>query len=74
LTLGGTERHELACSACGAPLRVMKRLTKDHPGKPMRRALAPARPPRPKRKPRRKKSRWQKAFEEALDTVEDIFD
>lgn len=31
LTLGGKMRHELKCSACGAPISQMKALRSDHP-------------------------------------------
>ncbi|WP_425098887.1 hypothetical protein [Tropicibacter sp. S64] len=72
------ERHELACSSCGAPLHEMKALKTDTP-KPVH----PARPgqapwgavPKKARKPRKKKkSLGRSLFEEAFDLIEDIFD
>lgn len=83
LVLGGKERHELACSNCGAPLHDLKMLRSDATGdrelvKPM-----PVRDPMGSRKPhkyqkkskyRRKKSLSQRFMEELWDTVEDVFD
>jgi len=40
LVLRGRERHELACSSCGAPLHEMKQL---HPARPAASATTPAR-------------------------------
>ena len=66
LVLKGRERHELACSACGAPLRELKMLK------------APAAPATPRRKPdrrrKRKPLRLRKLLHEIADAVEDIFD
>lgn len=77
LELRGRERHELACAACGAPLRVMKRLRADHGGKPARPLRPPATPQRKARcKPvkRRRKAFWREALDEVADLVEDLFD
>lgn len=79
LVLRGEGRHELSCSACGAPLHEMKALRSQRP--------APARPrhyPEPvrhpgrkRRKPARKKKRrglMSRFLEEAVDLIEDILD
>ena len=70
LRLRGRERHELACSNCGAPLHELKMLK------------APERPKvhrkeRSKPKERRKKrgrSLSQRFLSEIWDVAEDIFD
>lgn len=70
LCLRGTVRHELSCSACGAPLREMKQLKRDRPAPA---AVSPPKKPKTsRRKP--KKRRWSRLFEEAADAIEDIFD
>lgn len=69
LTLRGSERHELSCSACGAPLSTMKRLRADHADRPRR-----AKPPKPVPPLSRRKSLWRKALHEAADAIEDLFD
>ncbi|MFC3615197.1 hypothetical protein ACFORG_15640 [Lutimaribacter marinistellae] len=80
LVLRGTERHELSCSACGAPLHEMKMLPREkarnRPKAERDYVSAPrAKPPKPmKRKKKKRKSLLSKAFEEAWDIVEDIFD
>ena len=78
LVLTGKTRHELACSACGAPLHNLKQLRKDHV---VDRTLAgrPKRVPGPVSKTpgRRKKKRKglaARVFEEAFDLIEEIFD
>jgi len=69
-------RHELACSACGAPLHDLKMIPKSAKGdselvKPSR-ARAPKNV-KPKKKQKRK-SLFRDVFEEAFDLIEDIFD
>ncbi|MDU8946756.1 hypothetical protein [Ovoidimarina sediminis] len=78
LVLSGRERHELACSSCGAPLHEMKMLkaapsahsqskpSRTRPGEPRNRPV--------KRKPIKRKSRARWMLEEVWDFVEDIFD
>lgn len=70
LVLTGRDRHELACSACGAPLHVLKSLKRVpspvHPVKPLKNKS-------PKRKSR-KKSLKRRLFSEALDLFEDLLD
>ncbi|SLN40897.1 hypothetical protein [Roseisalinus antarcticus] len=84
LVLRGTERHELSCASCGAPLHDMKRL-KAVDREPVRRTAPAATPPRPghpargqvwrgKKKKSKKKSLKARAFGELWDIVEDIFD
>ncbi|QBF32500.1 hypothetical protein CFI11_14930 [Thalassococcus sp. S3] len=85
LVLNGRDRHELSCSACGAPLHDLKRLRKDKHGErdlvaasrarkqaPVYREV-PRKPPKPKKRKRRK-SILKKVFEEAFDVIEDILD
>jgi hypothetical protein len=83
LVLRGRERHELSCSACGAPLHEMKMLKVDHAGLPARPAALrtgpmaePARraPVDMPRKAKRRKGFGRRLFEEAIDLVEDILD
>ena len=83
LVLRGRERHELSCSACGAPLHEMKMLKADHAGgsarpypartgpmaEPVRRA-----PVEMPRRAKRRKGFGRRLFEEAIDLIEDIFD
>ena len=77
LTLRGKERHELACSSCGAPLHDMKMLRSDATGdrelvrKPTTRRAYSDRPVK-RKKPR--KSLKRRAFEELWDAAEDLFD
>jgi hypothetical protein len=81
-----SERHELTCSSCGAPLRNLKRMPVDVFG-PIEDGRTPRTrkksPPPPsyksegwgKTKPRkRKKSILTMALKEAFDAIEDIFD
>ncbi|MEM6826295.1 MAG: hypothetical protein AAGB18_04410 [Pseudomonadota bacterium] len=82
LVLSGKDRHELACSNCGAPLHDLKKLPSAHPGK--RELVKPSnvrssrdlRPPRERKRKKRKprKSFGRRFFEEALDVLEDILD
>lgn len=79
LTLRGRERHELACSNCGAPLHEMKMLKVPPREKPRRthRGYPSDRPwkdDRPKRRRKPKKSFTRRALEELWDIAEDIFD
>lgn len=79
MRLGGKIQHELVCGNCGAPLHTMKWLKQPKPAAPQ-----PQRRPtmrdddyrhRKRSKPRkRRKGLFQKAFEEIIDVVEDIFD
>jgi len=84
LVLTGRGRHELSCSACGAPLHEMKMLRADHaggretrPGPVRTGPMAepgrgmPAGSPR-KLKPR--KGLGRRFLKEAFDILEDIFD
>ena len=83
LVLRGRERHELSCSACGAPLHEMKMLRADHAGLPARPAplrtgpmAEPARraPVDMPRKAKRRRGFGRRLFEEAIDLIEDILD
>src|SRR6056297_2719630 len=85
LVLRGPERHELSCSACGAPLHDLKMLRADHAGdrgrgrsapsrKPVLHASERVRPHPPRRRRKARKSLGRRILEEAWDVVEDIFD
>lgn len=71
-------RHELACSACGAPLHNLKGLKSDHIDK--RKAShqpkygAPLNRQKQNKKKKKKKSGMSRFFGEAFDIIEDIFD
>lgn len=85
LILRGRDRHELTCSACGAPLHDLKMLRADHKGqrelvKPRpNHARAPARHDRPYRsydddyrKPKKRKGKRRKSFKRKF--FEEAFD
>ncbi len=83
LVLTGQGRHELSCSACGAPLHNLKMLKSNHaersPSEHAFRGKAkkPKKPTQPNHKRSKKKKRegigaW--LAEEIWDAVEDIFD
>ena len=76
--LTGLNRHELACSSCGAPLHDLKMLPKKKTGdRELVRPSAIRQPDRPKpakKKYKKRKSRWKDLFEDAFDIIEDIFD
>ncbi|MBK0326521.1 hypothetical protein I5535_04360 [Rhodobacteraceae bacterium F11138] len=83
LVLRGQIRHELACSACGAPLHELKMLRQDPagaahavPGRSKSRKQARiSRRPVKKSKPRKKRrGLMYKMLEEAWDVVEDLLD
>jgi len=83
LSLRGKERHELACSNCGAPLHEMKMLRQDARGE--RELVRPSKVRKSERKSkkhrapkkykkRRRKSFLQELISEAADEIFDIFD
>ena len=90
LVLSGRERHELACSNCGAPLHELKHLRSDARGD--RELVPPSKVRKGKRddrkhrasksdkgKYRKKKRSWLRdladdLFDDVLDDVLDIFD
>ncbi len=90
LVLRGQVRHELACSACGAPLHELKMLRRDPVADPARSpsgrpppaartnpGAAPSRKSvkKARHKPRKKrKGLIYKLMEEAWDAVEDLLD
>lgn len=86
LRLAGQERHELACSSCGAPLHNLKMLPlgveqpRARGATPSRKTPKPVHPKQPHPKARKvKKSKKRKGFlrdlmEEAWDVIEDVFD
>lgn len=86
LVLKGKVQHELACSACGAPLHNLKKLPTDRPKSAERELIGGAvfrdradsarnRSEKPRKAKRRKVGGWgRKLLEEIWDEVEDIFD
>lgn len=84
LVLTGTDRHELSCATCGAPLHDLKMLRVDHTRdrarvkpSPLHRweeAPAQAQRPSPPRPKKRRKGFKRRFLEEAFDLIEDIFD
>lgn len=81
LKLTARHGHELACGSCGAPLHQMKALKQSRPERARRPRRdhdgygnRPSGPPRRKVRRKPRKSLWKKAFEEAFDLIEDIFD
>ncbi|MDJ0637657.1 MAG: hypothetical protein QNJ20_02390 [Paracoccaceae bacterium] len=79
LILRGKERHELACSNCGAPLHEMKMLRTDVRGD--RELVRPSRvradnyaPYKRRKKKKKTKSLSRRFMEEVWDAAEDIFD
>lgn len=81
LTLNGRERHELACSNCGAPLHELKKLRSDAGGDRELVRQSPVRMDnrddlrRGKKKKRKKqKSLAQRFFDVAEDVLDEIFD
>ena len=83
LSLRGNERHELACSNCGAPLHEMKMLrTAAVESRDQKRSM-PTRgqtskqgdwDQRRRKKKKKTKSLKRRFFEEVFDAAEDIFD
>ena len=86
LVLRGRERHELACSSCGAPLHNLKMLPKPvetvarptpvplpREGASHLRAMSRTRPKRQEKR-RKSKSFARKALSEIWDVIEDIID
>ncbi|MEB8386426.1 hypothetical protein OO012_04225 [Rhodobacteraceae bacterium KMM 6894] len=74
-------RHELSCSACGAPLHEIKAMpcakttSVSTSTKPVRRGYAPdPAPHRPRKRRKPRKSLIKRVFEEVWDVVEDVFD
>ena len=77
LKLRGSERLELACSNCGAPLHDMKMLRSDAFGdRDLVRRSSPRRAhrDRPVKRSKPRKSLKRRAFEELWDAAEDLFD
>ena len=83
LVLKGKERHELCCSACGAPLHDLKMMPVRHDVSRRDRMRGsarpnPAKPAREKPKSRRGKPKPRRGLRhflgETFDLVEDIFD
>ncbi|WP_415920997.1 hypothetical protein [Tateyamaria sp. SN6-1] len=78
LVLSGRDRHELACSSCGAPLHDLKMLPKKKSKSAERELIRPS-PVRTKQMPKKRKRksklrRFADMFEDAFDIIEDILD
>ncbi len=82
LRLKGRERHELSCSACGAPLHLMKPLRIDRPAgaHQQHRYQPPARPwndaarRRDRKQGRRRKGGLARIAAKLWDEIEDLID
>ena len=83
LVLKGQDRHELACSSCGAPLHEMKMLRQDSTGPRElaaggKKAVSSYRPgyksSYKKKSKKRRKGFKDFLLDEVWDTIEDIFD
>ena len=81
LVLKGKERHELACSNCGAPLHEMKMLRSDAHGdrelvKPsaVREGQKHGKSSKKDKKRKKKRSLSQRFMDELKDAAEDVFD
>ena len=72
LVLTGKVQHELACSACGAPLHDFKQMPVERAPKKSSFEVRPKKA-KPKKNKYRKKKR-KSIFEDAFDLIEDIFD
>lgn len=75
LTLIGRDRHELACSNCGAPLHNLKMLPRKAKGD--RELVRPSVVRTAQKKPKKKKNKARRFFdfvEDAFDLIEDILD
>ncbi|SMX33651.1 hypothetical protein [Actibacterium lipolyticum] len=78
LILKGDVRHELSCSACGAPLHAMKRLkeaegTHKNVKAPVRSASV-QHTSEPRKRKKKKKPLKRRILSEVFDIIEDIFD
>ncbi|MEL7150111.1 MAG: hypothetical protein AAGK71_05225 [Pseudomonadota bacterium] len=79
LTLRGKERHELACSNCGAPLHEMKMFRRDMDSERDVRGTPPKRQEvrydtKRRKKKKKTKSLSRRFMEEVFDVAEDLFD
>ena len=75
--LTGRDRHELACSSCGAPLHDLKMLPKKKQGdRELVRPSAIRNRPKPKKRKKQKSKarRFFDMFDDAFDLIEDILD
>ena len=82
LVLTGRERHELACSGCGAPLHNLRAMPVERdaamprrsvPSGP-RKAAAGHRKPLKKKKKQKRRAGVRSFLGDAVDVIEDIFD
>ncbi|MTI01733.1 hypothetical protein E1297_37585 [Roseibium sp. RKSG952] len=75
LVLKGSQRHELSCSSCGAPLHDMKMIPKSKVSdSSSARSGAGKAQFEKKKKKKKKKGLFSRALDEAWDVIEDIFD
>ncbi|MDG1430791.1 MAG: hypothetical protein P8L68_01405 [Paracoccaceae bacterium] len=76
LVLKGVTKHELSCSACGAPLHDLKHMPIERkPSTKVKKQSAPYGYASKKKKKSKYKSKKRKSlFSEAFDLLEDIFD
>ncbi|WP_372573778.1 hypothetical protein [Ruegeria jejuensis] len=78
LVLRGRDRHELSCSACGAPLHDLKMLPRARQQSRKKSvstaSISSDRRKKVQRKVKKRKSLFSRVLEEAWDVVEDVFD
>jgi hypothetical protein len=75
LVLKGETKHELACSACGAPLHNLKHMpVQQEPVRKAKHQPSFAHTPKKKKKSKQKYKKRKSLFSEAFDILEDIFD
>ena len=81
LVLQGKERHELACSSCGAPLHELKKLPSTARGdrelvkpSPIRSEPSPSKKHRSSKKKKKKRSLSQLFMDKLSDAAEDVFE
>ena len=78
LVLKGRERHELACSGCGAPLHDMKMLKTRAPDRAptevKRQTTAPYLKPQRAKAKKRKPLLTRRLIGKVFDRIEDVFD
>lgn len=85
LVLRGEGRHELSCSACGAPLHDLKMMPQEKARQPKMVkktsksqyggvAYKKKHKSKPSKKPKKRKGFMERMFDEAWDAIEDVFD
>ena len=81
LVLKGEDRHELACSSCGAPLHELKKLPTSAKGErelvkpsPIRHEPSKGKKHRAPKRKKKRRSLSQLFFDKVADAAEDVLD